>query len=277
VHKKRNVLGKGLSALLDKKEKPNIEILEIDPEKIIADPGQPRCEFNTEELVNLSESVRNRGIIQPIIVRRGQDDKFVIVSGERRLRAAVMVKMAQIPVIVRDFSDKAALEISLIENLQREDLKPLERAGGFENLVSRYGYTHDQIASAIGKSRVYVVNTLRLLKLNDQVKDALRQSLITEGHARALMMIKDEDFQIKVLKLIIKEGISVRQTELLAKGKALVEHRDKKPVKVYHEIEARMSEKLCTKVKVTKGGKKGKIVIEFKTEQQLNDILGYFN
>jgi ParB family chromosome partitioning protein len=277
VHKKRNALGKGLSALLDTRKKTEIELLELSTDKIQADPNQPRMDFDTEELVNLSESMRNKGILQPLIVRRGKEDKYILVSGERRLKAAVMLKMGRVPVIVRDFSENSAIEVSLIENLQRQDLRPLERAAGFEMLVNEHSYTHEQIGDAIGKSRAYVANTLRLLKLCQEIRDALSQNLITEGHARALMLIKDRATQLKILQLTIKQNLSVRQVEILAKGSAALEKKEKQPLKVYHEIEERMSEKLSTKVKVTRGKRKGKIVIEFKSEQQLNDILGYFN
>lgn len=275
--KKRNALGKGLSALLDKRKKTELELLELSTDKIQADPNQPRADFDTEELVNLSESMRNRGIIQPLIVRRGLEDKFILVSGERRLKAAVMLKMSRVPVIVRDFSNESALEVSLIENLQRQDLTPLERAAGFKMLLKEHSYTHEQIGAAIGKSRAYVANTLRLLKLCQEIRSALSNKLITEGHARALMVIKDKEVQLKILALIIKQSLSVRQVEILAKGKAVLDKYEKQPLKVYHEIEDRMSEKLATKVKVTRGKRKGRIVIEFKSEQQLNDILGYFN
>mgnify|MGYP001773570879 CR=1 FL=1 len=219
-------LGRGLEALIPKKEgsvrgeteHKKEAVFSIEIEKIKPNPYQPRKEFDEEGLRELAESIRTHGILQPLIVMRKEDPdtgvaEYQLIAGERRLRAAQMAGLSRVPVIIKSPSDKELLEMSLIENIQRENLTPLERAEAFERLHKEFGFSHKEIARLIGKSREYVTNSIRLLYLPPKVKEALIEGWITEGHARAIMMARTAEYQEQLLEQVQKEGLSVRETE----------------------------------------------------------------
>ena len=244
-------LGKGLGALLDISDynKKN-QLIELDIDKIKRDPKQPRKEFSKEELDELAESVREKGILQPILVRK-TGDVYTIVAGERRFRAAKQEKLKKVPVIVKEFTEKEVLEISLIENIQRKDLNPIEQAEAYKRLSDEFGATQEEIAKSLGKSRPVVTNKLRLLNLSERILSYLRRGKLTEGHARLLLSIND-DLREDVAQEAAEKGLSVRELEKLIK-KAQTEPRKKEEIENEEEfikVENRLQKKLATKVSI---------------------------
>ncbi len=285
----RKKLGRGLSALLDagvkvdstekKAEKSGRE-----SEKTVAiehiSPGkfQPRQLFSKTEIKELADSIKTHGILQPILVRprAGVAGAFEIVAGERRWRAAQLARLHEVPVLVRDFSDGEALEVGLVENLQRENLSPLEEAEGYRRLVDEFSHTQDEIATTLGKSRPYVTNIVRLLNLPDPIKNMLRSGDLSVGHARALLNAQNP---VELAKKVIKQGLSVRQTENLAKarqkGPALKEKMPKavdKDVNVL-ALEKDLSKLLGLKVDIDFNLGRGSIRIAYDRLEQLDSVL----
>ncbi len=238
-------------------------------------PDQPRKVFNKEQLQELADSIAEHGVIQPIIVVNGENGYYKIIAGERRWRASKLAGLTEIPAIVRDYSDVQAAEIALIENLQREDLNPIEEAMGYKSLIDRFGLTQDKISERVGKSRSNVANMLRLLNLDPELQAMLQAGKISAGHARALLSIPDKETRISAADRIVNEGLTVRQTEELAKNKPKAVKK-KSPHKddavMYPDVEKDLSEKFGTKVKI-KGGEKGKIEIEFYSMDDLIRIV----
>ncbi len=220
-------------------------------------PEQPRKQFDKEQLQELADSIAEHGVIQPIIVVNGENGYYRIIAGERRWRAARLAGLAEIPAIVRDYSEAQAAEVALIENLQREDLNPMEEAMGYKSLIDRFGLTQDKISERVGKSRSNVANMLRLLKLDDEIRELVSMGSLSSGHARALLAIPSRENRLAAAKRIVDEGLTVRQAEELAKNPA---PKAKKAAKadnaLYPDIEKQLSEKFGTKVKI-KGGDKG--------------------
>jgi len=213
----RKALGKGLGALISNLgQAPINEILEIPIDRISPNPAQPRKYFNEQKLAALASSVKEKGIIQPILVKR-DDDGYTIIAGERRWRAAQQVGLNRLPVIIKDASEKEELELSLIENIQREDINPIEEAEAYQKLLESFHYTQDYLASILGKDKSTVSNMIRLLRLEEPIKEYIRQGLLTMGHARSLLSILDFAERLRISKKIIQEGLSVRQTEKLVK------------------------------------------------------------
>ncbi len=210
---KKKVLGRGLSALIPVAKKEGF--LTISIEQIVPNPFQPRKNFS-DDIEELARNIKLNGIIEPLIVRR-KEGLFQLISGERRWRAAQKAGLRNLPVIVKEASDKECLELALIENLQRRDLNPVEEAEGYQSLIDKFGFTQEQIAEKVSKDRATVANKLRLLKLPDRVKEAIRNGSITEGHARALLTIDGTHRIISALEAIIKKNLSVRETESLAR------------------------------------------------------------
>lgn len=281
MRKDRNALGRGLSALIEKKDPaPKFDVIEVDPGRIAPGNSQPRELFDETEIEALAESISKHGVLLPLIVSRTDDGRFNLISGERRLRACRKIGLKRVPVMVRDFTGGMALEVALIENIQRQDLNPVEKAKGFDRLIEEYGYKHDEIAKVMGKSRAFVANSIRLLKLPPVVLEAMVAGSITEGHARAILMVEGDASREVMLERIIEGELSVREAEILAKrvaeGALREPPRTPAAPKVYTDIEKRLSERLGTGVKVTKGKRKGRIVIEFNTEDELHNIIGYF-
>ncbi len=211
---KRKVLGRGLSALIPPAKKEGF--LTISIEQIVPNPFQPRRNFQGDDIEELARNIKLNGIIEPLIVRR-KEGLFQLISGERRWRAAQKAGLKNVPVIVKEASDKECLELALVENLQRRDLNPIEEAEGYQSLIDKFGLTQEQIAEKVSKDRATVANKLRLLKLPDRVKEAIRNGSITEGHARALLTIDGAQKIISALEAVIKKNLSVRETESLAR------------------------------------------------------------
>lgn len=272
--KKIGGLGKGLSAIFSENDtEDNNEVVTIKISQIEPNRNQPRRSFDEDALEELSQSIKEHGVLQPILVRPQIYGGYQIVAGERRYRASRMAGLTEIPAIIKELSDSETMQIALIENLQRRDLSDLEEAKGYQTLMDEYGFSQEDVARTVGKSRSAVANTLRLLGLPDDVKELLEQGKISAGHARALLAV-DQDKQIKeATDKIIKEGLSVRQTEKLVKSMASA--KPKKPavqkLSPYAEVELALSDALGTKVTVTENKKKGggTLNIEFYDPEEL--------
>jgi len=271
-------LGKGLGALISTDDTNESGIMEIRINEIEPNLEQPRKNFDEEKLAKLAESIRKQGVIQPIIVKR-ENDIYKIVAGERRWRAARLAGLETIPAIVKDISSKEVMEIALVENLQRQDLNPLEEADAYEKLIKEYNMTQEELSSIIGKSRSAIANTLRLLTLDDTIKKYIIDESITSGHARALVSIEDKELQHAILKEILDKQLSVRETEMLIKKMSTVKKIKKQKVKNenFIEIEEKLKSILGTKVQITSKNKKGKIMIEYYSDDDLNRILDMFD
>lgn len=267
-------LGKGLGALLDiSDEDKDNHLIEMDIDKIQRDPRQPRKEFSKEELDDLAESIREKGIIQPILVRK-TGDTYTIVAGERRFRAAKQERLKTVPVIVRQFTEQEVLEISLIENIQRKDLNPIEQAEGYKRLCDEFGATQEQIAKSLGKSRPVVTNKIRLLTLSERILSYIRRGKLSEGHARLLLSV-NEELRDDLAQEAADKALSVRELEKLIK-KAEKEPRVKEEIEnneEFNKVENKLAKKLATKVSITRSVKKGKITIEYYSLEGLNRII----
>jgi len=280
----RRGLGRGLGALIPSIDRPSESesnaIVELPLDKIIPNKNQPRNRFNEESLAELAESIKEFGVIQPIVVRRlDGEEKYEIVTGERRCRAIKKIGINTIPsIVVKDVDDRSSLEMALIENIHRDDLRPMEKAYTFKQLIDEFKITHEQLSKRIGKSRVSITNSLRLLSLPPEVQKLIDEEKISEGHARSILAIEGKEERVKIANLIVKDGLSVRDVERIA-GKKRESAGDKEAKKVLQpsklpEISQRMSEYLSAPVKITMGRKKGKIVIEFGSIRDLERIVG---
>lgn len=274
----RKGLGKGLGALLPTEESYEKEIKELKINEIEPNVDQPRKNFDSDKLETLARSIKQHGVVQPIIVKK-ENNTYRIVAGERRWRAARLAGLKTIPVVIKDISSKEIMEVALIENLQREDLNAIEEAEAYERLLQEYEMTQEEISSIVGKSRSAVANSLRLLNLDEKVKKYVVEGLITGGHARALLPIEDNKLRGEILEHIVKEGLNVRDTEKLVK-KIVSGQQKKKPRKEDPQnlvIEERLKEVFGTKVKLVSGKNKGKIMIEYYSNDELNRILELVN
>ncbi len=264
MRKNDSRLGKGLSAIFGDIE--NIEdeskIENISLKLIVRNPYQPRENFNKESLNELAESIKEKGIIQPIVVRQ-KEDKYEIVVGERRFIAARLAGLSYIPVIVKNITDQESAEIALIENIQREDLNPIEEAFAYKNLMEKFNYTQDDVAKKVGKERTTISNTLRLLNLPEEIIEMIKNREITAGHARAILSLKDRESQRELAKDIRDKKMSVRDAE--------EEARRKKDSYEYGEYEERLK-KIFKNAKIKYKNNKGKIEIDFRDEYELNFI-----
>lgn len=253
-----------------------LKINDVEPNK-----NQPRRTFNEDSLIELSESIKQHGIVQPLVVAK-QKDYYEIIAGERRWRAAKIAGLKEVPVIIKDYSPQKIMEVALIENIQREDLNPIEEAKAYKNLIDEYNLKQDQVAEKVSKSRTAVTNALRLLKLDDRVQEMLINENISSGHARALLGLDDAEKQYNIATQIFDEKLSVRETEKLVKQINRPEQppKPKKELKndfVYRDIEEKLKEKIGTKVKINrKTEDKGKIEIEYYSPEELEKILAYF-
>ena len=277
---KESRLGRGLAALLPEGadlggRSPRFAEIEVD--RVQANPQQPRSTFGEEGLEELAASIKQKGVVQPIIVRR-VDGEFELIAGERRLRAARLAGLERIPAFITEVEDGSeALELALIENLQREDLNPLEQSEGFRRLANHYGLTQEQIAERVGKSRAAVANTLRLVNLPKAVQASLRAGQISAGHARAILSFDDRERQVLLWKRIMKEGLSVRKAEQLAKrltSPTAPAPAPKKRPSHLTQIEERLRNLLGTHVRLQhKKGKGGTIEIEYYSDEDLDRLL----
>lgn len=254
-------------------------VVEIRISEIVPNKDQPRTEFDETSLEELTESIRQFGVIQPLLVQK-KGKYFEIIAGERRWRAARKAGLKTVPVVIRDYSEKETVEISLIENIQRQDLNSIEEAKAYRRLLDEFGMTQDEIAKRVSKSRTAVTNSVRLLNLEHNVQKMVMDGDLSAGHARALLGLSDPELQRKAAEEVIRGELSVRETELLVKEllKPKKEKREKKVNEqleaVYHEMENRLTEQIGTKVRILHGrGKRGKIEIEYYSQDDLNRII----
>lgn len=276
-------LGKGLDALIPESPQPHTPAvpggaaLEAPIDKVTANPRQPRQQMNDEQLQELADSIREHGVIQPLIVTRGEnDDNYILIAGERRLRAANLAGLDTVPILVREASDQQQLELALIENVQRADLTPLETAEAYHHLSEEFSLSHEDIASRVGKSRVAVTNTLRLLKLPPAVKQALAADQISEGHARALLALPSTQAQAAALQTIIKQELNVRQTEELIRklgGDKPTPKPRQAPAPEILELEEQLRSHFGTRVTLSHGRKGGAVILHYYSNEELDALI----
>jgi ParB family chromosome partitioning protein len=280
---KKTGLGKGLSELfidnateeLGSSSAVKLKLSEIEPNK-----NQPRKNFDEEALAELSHSIELHGVLQPLVVRPMPDGSYQLVAGERRWRASRLAGLTEVPVVIKELTDAQVAEIALVENLQREDLDPIEEALGYKELAEKFDYTQEEISNLVGASRPAIANALRLLTLPEEVITLVSKKELSAGHARALLTLEDDKAKIELAKLVIKEDISVRETERLARKQIKVEPTGKKTKKrnpYYDEVEIALSDVLQRKVRVTKSTKKGAIEIEFFDDEDLKKLIKIFD
>lgn len=280
---KKSALGKGLGALipeekvvLKEENKPSVISLNL----IKSNIEQPRKSFDDEKIAELAQSIKEHGIIQPIVLNK-KGNSYIIVAGERRWRAAKLLGLKEVPAVVMELTDKDILEISLIENIQRQDLNPIEEAIAYKKLLNDFNLTQDELSKRIGKSRVAISNTIRLTALSDTVKQYLIDEVITEGHGRALLAIEDPELQCEVAQKVIDEKLSVRELEKLIKF-IKAEKKPKERVRelnnpYYKDVTERLQNYFGTKVSISNKNNKGKIEIEYYSEEDLQRILEIIN
>ena len=269
----KTALGKGLESLLPDKAQ---EIINIDITRIIPGDQQPRKVFKDSALQELASSIKERGVLQPIIVSRTGDGTFRLIAGERRWRASSLAGLKKIPAIVKDVASADSLEIALIENIQREDLNPVETAEAFHRLMKDFSLTQEELSAKVGKDRATVANYLRLLKLPDEIKRFVNEGSLSMGHARAILSIEGKPNQLEAARRIIHKGLSVRETETLAKKwgagakKKIVRHKRDPQIE---SLQEKLIRSLGTKVRIHHKGKKGKIEIEYYSLDELERLL----
>lgn len=278
-------LGKGLAALINTDSpsgdlsKKYIENFDVD--KIVPNPYQPRMHIDPEKLIELADSIREHGVIQPLIISKDREsDKYHIIAGERRFRAAKLAGFDTVPVVIKETSPLEMLEIALIENIQREDLNPLEESYSFRQLNTEFGLTQKEIAKKVGLNRVTIANKMRLFNLPEKIKELILNDSISEGHARALLGVKDKTSMIAAADIIIKRDLSVRQTEALVRkimfGKTESTKDWNRTDNHTQRCEKEIKERLGFNASVTKMSKGGKITIRFKSLEQLDEIVDRF-
>lgn len=273
----KKALGKGLGALIpeiEHKAHTEEKVAYLPVDDIIPSRFQPRENFDEDALAELAASIKEKGVVQPVLVRR-HNGGYELIAGERRLRAVKSLGVKEIPAIIRDTSDTEALEISLIENLQREDLNPIEEARSYERLIGEFSFTQEKIAQEVGKDRTSVSNALRLLRLPDQIQSRLRDGSISAGHGRAILTLSSEQEQVKFANLIIKKGLSVREAEEYVAKKTQGSRRKKFAHRDPHitELEEELQKLLGTRVKILHAKKRGKIQIEYYSHEDFERIL----
>ena len=280
----RRGLGRGLGALIPGGEAaPGLS--EVDVQRIVPNPRQPRGQLDPDSLRELADSIREHGLIQPLIVTRlepedatpdqGAEPRYQLIAGERRWQAAQMAGLKRVPVVVKEATPQETLELALVENIQRADLNPLEEASAYQQLVDEFGLTQEQIATRVGRSRSSVANSLRLLGLPEEIKVPLAQGRISEGHARAILGLTDMETQLLVLKAIIQRSLSVRQTEELVRrlsAEKPAKPRAKRPAMETTALETAFRSALGTKVNLVRSKKGGKLVIHFYSEEELQQL-----
>ena len=277
---KRNALGRGLSALIDDAEKvQSAGINEVELSKIEANPFQPRSNFDQETLEELAASIREIGLIQPITLRKIENEKYQIITGERRFRAAQIAGLESIPAYVRKAKDDGMLEIALVENIQREDLDAIEIAVSYQRLMDELNFTQEELSSRLGKKRSTIANYMRLLKLPAVIQKGLREKAISMGHARAIININDENTQEMIYSQIIKYGFSVRKVEEIVRDLNSDELKNNEPKKEkfpreFQEVKKQLDKIFSSHVGFSMNNKgKGKIVIPFKSPEELGKIV----
>ena len=265
-------LGKGLGALIPR---TSVGLREIPVAAIRPNPQQPRTTFDQQELEELAQSIREHGVLQPVLVSQQQDGSFQLITGERRWRAVQLAGMPTVPAMVKEATPQASLELALVENIQRRDLNPLEEAHAFRQLLDEHGLTQEQLGQRIGKSRVAITNTLRLLHLPDPVREALAAGSVTEGHARAILMANGEPQRLRLLERVLADHLSVRDTEELARQMNAGPTRPAPQSLTdpdVQRLEDAFRQALGTRVRLVKGRRGGRLVITFFSDDELQGI-----
>ena len=269
-------LGKGLDALFAQNTlEDGVTTVTLPLEEIVPNREQPRKQFDDEALADLSASIAQHGVLQPLLVRPMPDGSYQLVAGERRWRASRMAGLTEVPVVVRDMNEQEAAELALIENLQREDLNPMEEAIGYRTLMESYGMTQEQTAQAVNKSRPAVANALRLLQLPAEVTDLVAAGSLSAGHARTVLAFEGTEAQIDAANAAVQKGLSVRELEKMAKAAKKAPRTPKDPARrdsVYDEVELALKESLGRQVKVTAGPKGGLLQIEYFDPEDLRAL-----
>jgi ParB family transcriptional regulator, chromosome partitioning protein len=283
----KNVLGRGVGALLPEDNLDEADrFFMCDIEKISANPNQPRSHFDAEKLQQLADSIREKGVIQPLLVTQGNDNRYVLIAGERRLRAAKLAGREEVPVVVMDKgSDNESLELALIENIQRHDLNPIEEAVAYGRLLEEFHLTQEEVAKKVGRQRSTITNVLRLLQLPKSLQDDVVQGLISEGHARALLRVKDQPEQLREIRdRIVNEELSVRATERLCTQKnhnpapkaneaTLPPSAEELPKSYCAALVTQLTNQLHSKVRIVQQGKRGKLEIEYYSSDDLDRLV----
>ena len=281
---KKSGLGRGIDAIFTDNSVEElsatsgavkVKLIDIEPNR-----DQPRKQFDEDALNDLANSIAQHGVLQPLLVRPVSDGTYQLVAGERRWRASRIAGLTEAPVIIKDLTDSQVAELALVENLQRENLNPMETARGFKELADKFNYTQEQISEIIGCSRSAVANALRLLSLSEEIQDMVLAGTLSAGHAKAILIAEDEEYRLSLAKLVVKEGLSVRETERLARKGGVQATTGKKARKrnpYYDEVELALSDVLKRKVKVTKSSKKGSLEIEFFDDADLKKLLKIFD
>ena len=285
-------LGKGLNSLFNEEDIEEVtsditkssegDIKKVRMSLIEPNKKQPRRHFDEEKITALADSIKEHGLIQPIIITPSDNNMYKIVAGERRWRAAKKANLKEIPAVIRKYSEEQVAEIALIENLQRENLNPIEEAIGYNLLMDEFNLTQELISQRVGKSRSAIANSLRLLSLEDEIQKMLILGTLTSGHARAILSLDDKELRIALSKRIIEDNLNVRQAEALAKQLQKKKPQKKKSAKTAYDIEIEkiqntLSSAMGTKVRINHTAKKGKIEIEYYGNEDLERVLGFFN
>lgn len=272
-------LGKGLDALISSTnalEDSHESVLELKINSVEPNSGQPRKVFDQEKLQTLAESIKEHGVVQPIIVRR-EGERYIIVAGERRWRASKLAGIKTIPVVVKELSTREVMEIALIENLQREDLNPIEEAEAYHKLLDEHGLTQEEVSKVVGKSRAAIANSVRLLSLTKEVQDMLSEGRLSSGHARTLVTVTDENRQKELATQIIENDLNVRDAERLmaqeAKGKIIKKNTFKKDTIELEHLRETLRSIFGTKIDLQRGKDRGKIVIEYYSNEEFDRII----
>lgn len=276
---KKRGLGKGMDALLGNLSDAETsgEVTKLPLQKIEPNPNQPRTNFDEEELAALADSIREHGILQPLAVRESEDGYYQIIAGERRWRAARLAGLTELPVVVLQADDREVMELALVENLQRQDLNPMEEAEGYRALIEEYGLTQEQAAVRVGKSRPAVANMLRLLALPEEVRTQVCEGTLSAGHARALLMLPNERLQRDAAQRIVALRLSVRQAEAMCKRMAAEKEKTEEPkpapeVDYLGECEKALTRSLGRKVKIIDGKRRGQFVLEYYGSEDLQQL-----
>lgn len=288
ANKKKNGLGKGVNVLFNDSPDELLSVLESEPDKsgrnllpiidIEPNKDQPRKDFDKDKLAALAESIKEHGVISPILVTPGKGGTYKIVAGERRWRASKLAGLKEIPCIIKELNAQELSELAMVENLQRDDLNPIEESEGYRYLMERFSLTQEEIAKKIGKSRSAIANALRLNNLCTEVKALLKDDKLSQGHARALLTL-DADAQLAIAERIVQDGLNVRQTEAIVQNYGSEKTRPQKKTvnpmmqKYYKDVENNLSSQFGTKVRICEGSKKGRIEIEYYSKDDLERIL----
>ena len=281
----KKALGKGLGSLIASSGASKSQVKELPLEDVIRNPNQPRKLFSKKDIDELAASIEEKGVIQPLVVRHIGGGKYELIAGERRYRACKQIQLPKVPVVVKEIDDDEVLELALIENIQREDLNPIEESLAYRDLLSKFQYTQDELAKRLGKDRSSIANSLRLLKLPETIRQYVINNKLSMGHARALLAVDSRDLQIQMAKDIIENSLSVRDTENLIKKvkEGVDEGEDEETTQktvskvvsrseVLRNIESKMKDRMKMMVKIKGNESKGKITISYSSEEEFNSL-----